>query len=66
MNAQRRTLTAEQIVDAARTAIDEDGLASLSMRRLGARLGVDPMAIRDIGVWGTVVGGDVHEAARPG
>ena len=45
MNAQRRTLTAEQIVDAARTAIDEDGLASLSMRRLGARLGVDPMAI---------------------
>lgn len=35
----------EQIVDAAVAAIAEDGLAKLSMRRLGARLGVDPMAI---------------------
>lgn len=35
----------EQIVEAASLAIDEDGLAKLSMRRLGARLGVDPMAI---------------------
>ena len=35
----------EQIVDAAAVAIAEDGLAKLSMRRLGARLGVDPMAI---------------------
>ncbi|MFZ4718375.1 MAG: amidohydrolase [Ilumatobacteraceae bacterium] len=29
-------------------------------------LDVDPMAIRDIGVWGTVVGGVVYEAPRPG
>ena len=28
-------------------------------------LTVDPMAIRDIGVWGTVVGGRAFEAARP-
>ena len=29
-------------------------------------LDVDPMAIRDIGVWGTVVGGQVFEAAHSG
>ena len=29
-------------------------------------LAVDPMAIKDIGVWGTVVGGRPFEAARPG
>lgn len=29
-------------------------------------LTVDPMAIKDIGVWGTVVGGVANEAARPG
>ncbi len=28
-------------------------------------LNVDPMEIRDIGVWGTVVGGRPFEAARP-
>jgi predicted amidohydrolase YtcJ len=28
-------------------------------------LDVEPMAIRDIAVWGTVVGGEVFEAARP-
>lgn len=38
-------MSVEQIVEAASVAIDEDGLAKLSMRRLGARLGVDPMAI---------------------
>ena len=27
-------------------------------------LTVDPMAIKDIGVWGTVVGGVPHEGAR--
>ena len=43
--ADRSPLTRQRVLDAARTAIDEDGLASLSMRRLGARLGVDPMAI---------------------
>jgi predicted amidohydrolase YtcJ len=29
-------------------------------------LTVDPMAIKDIGVWGTIVGGTATEAARPG
>lgn len=45
MPVQRGTLTIDQIVDAATDLIDEDGLAKLSMRRLGARLGVDPMAL---------------------
>lgn len=45
MVTRRGTLSVEQIVEAASVAIDEDGLAKLSMRRLGARLGVDPMAI---------------------
>ncbi len=45
MATQRGALSVEQIVDAAAVAIAEDGLAKLSMRRLGARLGVDPMAI---------------------
>ena len=27
-------------------------------------LEVDPLAIRDIGVWGTIVGGEKYEAAR--
>lgn len=45
MAVRRGTLSEEQIVDAAVAAIAEDGLAKLSMRRLGARLGVDPMAI---------------------
>jgi AcrR family transcriptional regulator len=38
-------LTADAIVDAARELIADDGLPALSMRRLGAALGVDPMAI---------------------
>jgi predicted amidohydrolase YtcJ len=29
-------------------------------------LTIDPMAIKDIGVWGTIVGGTANEAARPG
>jgi len=29
-------------------------------------LTVDPMAIKDIGVWGTIVGGSAYEAVRPG
>lgn len=45
MSTERPPLTANEIVDAALEVIDEDGLAKLSMRRLGARLGVDPMAI---------------------
>ena len=38
-------LTVDTIVDRACALIAEDGLASLSMRRLGAALGVDPMAV---------------------
>lgn len=38
-------LTRERIVSAALSIVDCDGLAALSMRRLGAALGVDPMAI---------------------
>lgn len=43
----RRTdpLTVDAIVDAACELIAEAGLAALSMRRLGAVLGVDPMAV---------------------
>ncbi len=37
-------LDRERIVEAAMTIIDEDGLEALSMRRLGATLGVNPMA----------------------
>jgi TetR/AcrR family transcriptional regulator, tetracycline repressor protein len=38
-------LTVERIVDAALALIDESGLDAFTMRRLGARLGVDPMAV---------------------
>jgi TetR/AcrR family tetracycline transcriptional repressor len=38
-------LTRERIVDTALTVIDRTGLESLSMRRLGAELGVEAMAI---------------------
>lgn len=38
-------LTRERIVSAAIGIVDRDGLAALSMRRLGAELAVDPMAI---------------------
>jgi AcrR family transcriptional regulator len=38
-------LTREKIVKAAVQIVDKDGLAALSMRHLGAALGVDPMAI---------------------
>lgn len=43
--AQPRTqLTRERIVNAALALVDREGLSALSMRRLGADLGVDPMA----------------------
>ena len=45
MDQVRRRLDIDRIVDAACDAISEDGLQRLSMRRLGARLGVDPMAV---------------------
>jgi len=38
-------LTREKIVKAALKIVDRDGLSALSMRHLGAQLGVDPMAI---------------------
>src|SRR5690606_11693432 len=41
----RQKLDVDRIVDAACDAIAEGGLARFSMRRLGARLGVDPMAV---------------------
>lgn len=37
-------LTRERILEAAMRVIDEEGLDALSMRRLGAELGVNPMA----------------------
>ncbi len=38
-------LTRERIVSAAIGIVDSEGLSALSMRRLGADLGVDPMAV---------------------
>jgi TetR/AcrR family transcriptional regulator, tetracycline repressor protein len=38
-------LSRDRIVSAALVLVDEEGLAALSMRRLAAALGVDPMAI---------------------
>jgi TetR/AcrR family transcriptional regulator, tetracycline repressor protein len=38
-------LTRARIVSAALELVDSEGLSALSMRKLGARLGVDPMAI---------------------
>jgi AcrR family transcriptional regulator len=38
-------LKREQIVAAALALVDREGLKALSMRRLGAELGVDPMAV---------------------
>jgi len=39
------TLSRDRIVHAALGIVDKNGLAALSMRRLGTALGVDPMAI---------------------
>jgi AcrR family transcriptional regulator len=43
--AGRGSLTRERIVRTALEIVDRDGLDALSMRRLGAELGVDPMAV---------------------
>lgn len=43
--ADRPALTRDRIVRAALEIIDRDGIEALSMRRLGAELGVDPMAV---------------------
>ncbi|MFT3889878.1 MAG: TetR/AcrR family transcriptional regulator C-terminal domain-containing protein [Arachnia sp.] len=42
---ERRTLNRDAIVDAALALIDDQGIDGLTMRRLGDRLGVDPMAV---------------------
>ncbi len=42
---RRNPLTREQIVDTALQIVDEEGLEALSMRRLGAALGVEAMAL---------------------
>ena len=44
MSARNATLTRDQIVRAALALVDREGPGALSMRRLGAELGVDPMA----------------------
>jgi AcrR family transcriptional regulator len=41
----KQPLTRERIVQAALSLVDREGLKALSMRRLGAELGVDPMAV---------------------
>ena len=43
--APRPALTRERIIDAARVLIDDDGLDALSMRKLGASLGVEAMSL---------------------
>ena len=44
-SAKREGLTKERVIDAALRLVDRDGLDKLSMRKLGAELGVDPMAV---------------------
>jgi AcrR family transcriptional regulator len=43
--ARREPLSAARIADAALALVDADGLADFSMRKLGARLGVEAMAL---------------------
>ena len=43
--ADRSTLSRERVISAALTLVDREGIDALSMRRLGAELGVDPMAV---------------------
>ena len=74
---RRGTLTRELIIAEAIAAIDDDGLDRLTMRALGARLGVEAMALyryvdgrEDLleGVVGTLVGNIVvepHEESPP-
>jgi AcrR family transcriptional regulator len=45
VRAERGSLSQERIVRAALALIDERGLGALSMRRLGARLGVEAMSL---------------------
>jgi len=41
----RKSLSRERIVDTAIALVDAEGLDALTMRRLGAELGMDPMAV---------------------
>jgi AcrR family transcriptional regulator len=43
--AGRAGLSREQVLDAALALVDRDGIAALSMRRLGAELGVEAMTL---------------------
>lgn len=43
--SDRSTLSRERVISAALTLVDREGIDALSMRRLGAELGVDPMAV---------------------
>jgi AcrR family transcriptional regulator len=43
--AERAGLSREQVLDAALDLVDRDGVAGLSMRRLGAELGVEAMTL---------------------
>lgn len=45
LTSRRKPLTVERIVDAAVQVIDSEGLDALSMRRLGASLGFEAMAL---------------------
>lgn len=42
---QRRPLTRDRVLEAAITLADDEGIESLSMRRLGQRLGVEAMSL---------------------
>jgi len=43
--ADRAGLSREQVLDAALDLVDRDGVGALSMRRLGAELGVEAMTL---------------------
>lgn len=42
---RRETLTRERVISTALSIVDRNGMAKLSMRKLGTELGVDPMAV---------------------
>ena len=44
-DTEKEPLSRERIVETALALVDAEGIDALSMRRLGAELGVDPMAI---------------------
>jgi len=45
LRKRRQPLTRDEVVDTALRVVDEEGLGSLTMRRLGAALGVEAMAL---------------------